>query len=74
MTDLGVAPRETALHLQELAQLLRDNAEALLAVMREQFGEQDTRTSRAGEICDAVQRLTWDLERRPDDQSIAATG
>jgi hypothetical protein len=43
------APQETALHLQELSQLLRDNAEALLAVMREQFGEQDTRTSRAQE-------------------------
>jgi hypothetical protein len=47
-------------HRIELAaqvQRLREDAEALLIATQEQFGETDTRTWRAGEVCDALQRL-----------------
>ena len=65
---------DNSLDVETRVQRLRDDAEALLAIMREQFGENDSRTTRAGELCDALQRLEWNLERRPQAaQALAAS-
>ena len=72
MPEQFPARPETHLELEARVQRLRDDAEVLLAVMREQFGDNDTRTTRAGEICDSLQRLRWDLERRPWRSDAAA--
>jgi hypothetical protein len=59
------------LELHEQTQALRDAAEALRKTVLERCGADDSRTVRAGEICDSLQRLQWDLERRG--QASAAT-
>lgn len=64
---------KTGLQLEHQVQLLRDCAEAVHQAMLDQFGTTDTRTSRAAEICDACQRLRWDLERRDDAAEAAST-
>jgi len=61
-------------HFQEIVQRLREDADSLHSALREQFGEQDISSSRAGEICDAIQRLSWSLERRPRRAKAAHSG
>jgi hypothetical protein len=64
--------QKEVIELAERIQRLRDDAEALQEHVRGVFGEEDTSTRRAGGICDALQRLSWDLERRYE-QNIAAS-
>ena len=64
--------QEEALELSERVQRLRDEAEGLREHLRSLFSDGDSRTLRAGEVCDALQRLRGDLERRYE-QNIAAS-
>jgi hypothetical protein len=63
MTPPSAFYQEGEIELEERAQALRNGAEDLLSVLRQKFGEADVRTIRAGEICDALQQLRWELER-----------
>ncbi len=66
----------TEIQLHEQVQLLRNYSEALREAVSETFGSDDSRTIHAGQICDTVQRLQWDLERQADqaNHSDAAHG
>jgi hypothetical protein len=64
--------QKEALESSERVQRLRDEAEGVREYLRDLFGNEDTRALRAGEVCDALQRLRWDLERKYE-QNIAAS-
>jgi hypothetical protein len=55
--------QQAEIELEERVQDLRNEAEDLRSLMRERFGEKDGRANRAGEVCDALQRLRWEMER-----------
>jgi hypothetical protein len=55
--------QQASIELEERVQGLRNEAEDLRSLIRQKFGESDPRANRAGEVCDALQRLRWEMER-----------
>ena len=43
---------------------LKDTCAETLELVTTVYGPEDKRTIRAGELCDALQRLVWDVERK----------
>jgi hypothetical protein len=43
---------------------LKDTCTETLALVSTMYGPEDHRTIRAGELCDSLQRLIWDLDRK----------
>jgi hypothetical protein len=55
--------QQAEIELEERVQALRNEAEDLRSLMKQRFGDTDARANRAGEVCDALQRLRWEMER-----------
>lgn len=63
--SIGMASQShSRFELENRLQLMRKDAEVLRELVAHQFGLADNRTIRAGEICDALQRLRWEFERQ----------
>lgn len=64
MSEQIAVCQESLIVLEERVQVLRNGAEELLSILKSQYGETDLRIIRAGEICDALQRLRWEFDRQ----------
>jgi hypothetical protein len=53
---------------QDVAELT-DRAQEITKIMVAAYGLEDPRAVRAQEICDAIQRLRWAMEREPNTAS-----
>ena len=59
-------------HLQQVNQdvaVLTDRPQEITKIMVAAYGLEDPRAARTQEVCDAIQRLRWAMEREPNTAS-----